>query len=120
MDGSSNTLLLAEDDGREQHHVIGTVVPGNVTGSWGNPGNVITLIGLDSATKTAPGPYGINCQNDSEIYSFHPNGANVLCADGSVHFQNSTTPIQVISGLITWSGGRARDYSVTTSSGDQT
>ena len=105
MDGSSNTLLLAEDDGREQHYVMGTVVPGNVTGSWGNPGNVITLIGLDSATKTAPGPYGINCQNDSEIYSFHPNGANVLCADGSVHFLSATTPIQVISDLITRSGG---------------
>ena len=47
----------------------------------------------------------VNCNNDDEIYSFHPGGANVLCADGSVHFLNANTPIQVIANLITRAGG---------------
>jgi prepilin-type N-terminal cleavage/methylation domain-containing protein/prepilin-type processing-associated H-X9-DG protein len=105
-DGTSNTLILAEDAGREELWQMGTIVPNrSVVGSWGNPGNTITLIGFNPVTRTAPGPCGINCQNDSEIYSFHPGGANVLCADGSVHFLSANTPIQVISDLITRAGG---------------
>jgi prepilin-type N-terminal cleavage/methylation domain-containing protein/prepilin-type processing-associated H-X9-DG protein len=30
----------------------------------------------------------INCINDSEIYSFHPKGANLAFIDGSVHFES--------------------------------
>jgi prepilin-type processing-associated H-X9-DG protein len=105
-DGTSNTLLLAEDVGRDPVWQVGAMVPGSTSaGSWGNVGNQIVLTGFDPATKTQPGSCGINCNNDNEIYSFHTGGANVLCADGSVHFLSATAPIQVISDLITRSGG---------------
>jgi prepilin-type N-terminal cleavage/methylation domain-containing protein len=105
-DGTSNTLLLAEDAGRDPVWQMGQMVPNSTSaGSWGNVGNQVVLIGFDPTTRTQPGPCGINCNNDNEIYSFHSGGANVVCADGSVHFLAATTPIQVISDLITRSGG---------------
>src|SRR5581483_5997020 len=105
-DGTSNTLLLAEDVGRDPVWQMGQMVPNSTSaGSWGNVGNQIVLIGFDPVARKQPGPCGINCNNDNEIYSFHTGGANVLCADGSVHFLNANTPIQVISDLITRAGG---------------
>jgi prepilin-type N-terminal cleavage/methylation domain-containing protein len=104
-DGTSNTLLLAEDAGRDPQWQMGRMVGKDVAGSWGNVGNQIVLIGLDPSTKTQPGSCGINCNNDNEIYSFHTGGANVLSADGSVHFLSATTPIQTLANLITRNGG---------------
>jgi hypothetical protein len=52
-----------------------------------------------------PGPCPINCENNDEIYSFHPGGANVVCADDSVHFLSANTNINVVAALITRAGG---------------
>jgi prepilin-type processing-associated H-X9-DG protein len=105
-DGTSNTLLLAEDVGRDPVWQMGQMVPGSTsTGSWGNVGNQIVLIGLDPATKTQPGSCGINCNNDNEIYSFHPGVANAAFADGSIRSVKASATIQVIANLITRSGG---------------
>jgi prepilin-type processing-associated H-X9-DG protein len=69
-------------------------------------GNQIVLIGFDPVANThLGGPCGMNCTNDGEIYSFHSGGANVLCADGSVHLLHANTAIQVIANLITRAGG---------------
>jgi prepilin-type N-terminal cleavage/methylation domain-containing protein/prepilin-type processing-associated H-X9-DG protein len=105
-DGSSNTLLLAEDAGRDQLWQMGKKISdtGGGTGSWGNPGNTIALTGFDPATKTAPGPCAINCENNNEIYSFHTGGANAVFTDGSVRFLKATAPLQVVSDLITRAG----------------
>lgn len=43
----------------------------------------------------------INCVNDSEIYAFHPKGANVAYIDGSVHFESSNINPFVICALCT-------------------
>ena len=43
---------------------------------------------------------------DFGIASRHPNGANVLMADGTVHFLPSSTPPQEIQGLVTRAWGR--------------
>ena len=47
----------------------------------------------------------MNCTNDREVYSFHPGGANVVFADGSVHFLKATIDIRVFAGLVTRAGG---------------
>jgi prepilin-type processing-associated H-X9-DG protein len=45
--------------------------------------------------------------DDFSIASRHPNGANVLMADGTVHFLPSSTPAREIQGLVTRAGGES-------------
>jgi prepilin-type N-terminal cleavage/methylation domain-containing protein/prepilin-type processing-associated H-X9-DG protein len=106
-DGSSNTLLLAEDAGRNALWQMGQKISdtGGGTGSWGNPGCTIQLTGFDPSTKTAPGPCAINCQNNNEIYAFHSGQANVAFGDGSVRSLRASTSLQVVANLITRQGG---------------
>jgi prepilin-type N-terminal cleavage/methylation domain-containing protein/prepilin-type processing-associated H-X9-DG protein len=106
-DGSSNTLLLAEDAGRNALWQMGQKISdtGGGTGSWGNPGCTIAVTGFDPATKSAPGPCAVNCQNNNEIYSFHQGLANAVFADGSVRPLKATASLQVVANLITRSGG---------------
>jgi prepilin-type processing-associated H-X9-DG protein len=47
----------------------------------------------------------VNCTNNREVYSFHPDGANVAFADGSVHFLKATINIRVFARLVTRAGG---------------
>jgi prepilin-type processing-associated H-X9-DG protein len=50
------------------------------------------------------GPCALNCTNDNEVYSFHPHGANVLFADGSVHFLRDQINIRTMAALFTRAG----------------
>lgn len=43
-------------------------------------------------------------EGTSEVYAFHPNGANVVLADGSVRLINDTIAIQEFAALVTRSG----------------
>ena len=112
-DGTSNTFLLVEDAGRNQHWIMGKYVGQNVfagpeSGAWANPflGACFDwLWGWNPATNTRGGPCAVNCHNGGDIYAFHVGGANVLLADGSVHFLNSSTPLGVVVELMTRSGG---------------
>jgi prepilin-type processing-associated H-X9-DG protein len=104
IDGTSNTMLLAEDAGRENLFQMGMQVNGTTLGSWGNPGNEISISGFNPATKTVPGACPINCTNDNEVYSFHPGVANVLFGDGSVRALSATTDINVLVALMTRAG----------------
>ena len=55
----------------------------------------------------------MNCSNDSEIYSFHSGGANVVFADGSVHFLRQSMNLCTLAALTTRAGGEifnASDY----------
>jgi prepilin-type processing-associated H-X9-DG protein len=51
--------------------------------------------------------------NANEISSFHPGGANVVFADGSVRFVREQIDIRILARLVTRAGGEvlsAGDY----------
>jgi prepilin-type N-terminal cleavage/methylation domain-containing protein len=107
-DGSSNTVMVAECAGRNQHWQLGKQIPDstlNETGAWANPGDTINVSGFNSATASKPGPIAINGTNSQNLYSFHTNVAGALFADGSVRFLSSSTSIDTLYALATRSGG---------------
>ena len=104
-DGTSNTILMAEAAGRPKLWRAGRLVDGVSDGAaWAAPG---LLHGRGSAPDgiVQPGHCAINCTNQREVYSFHPGGANVLMADGSVCFLKESIDIRVFAGLVTRAGG---------------
>jgi len=105
-DGSSNTILIAECAGRPQLWRGHMEVP-NV---WltGGPWASRNLLWCRGATPDGTAFYGrcaVNCTNDREVYSFHPGGANVVFADGSVRFLRESVDIRVFAALVTRAGG---------------
>jgi prepilin-type N-terminal cleavage/methylation domain-containing protein/prepilin-type processing-associated H-X9-DG protein len=105
-DGTSSTLLLAEDAGRNQTWVLGKrVATGGTTGAWANPATEITVGGCVPGTSTAPGPCAVNCTNNNEIYGFHGSGANVVFADASVHTLRAQLDINKVIPLVTRASG---------------
>ena len=106
QDGASQTIMMAECAGRPQLWQGRQPVP-NVWLS-GGPWASRSLLWSRGATGDGTAFYGtcaINCTNDREVYSFHPGGANVVFADGSVHFLNATIDIRVFARLATRAGG---------------
>jgi prepilin-type N-terminal cleavage/methylation domain-containing protein/prepilin-type processing-associated H-X9-DG protein len=106
-DGTSNTLILAEDAGRPERWRLGTQVAGQSSdgAGWGDPNAEYGLDGTDPATATAgTGTCAINCHNDNEVYSFHTGGANILFCDGSVHFISANVNVVTFGALITANG----------------
>jgi prepilin-type processing-associated H-X9-DG protein len=104
-DGASKTILIAEHAGRPILWRAGRPVPGvyAVAAAW--VGGTLTFgqgSSPDGATK--PGPCAINCTNDREVYSFHPDGANAVFVDGSVHFLNADIDIRNFARLVTRAG----------------
>jgi prepilin-type N-terminal cleavage/methylation domain-containing protein/prepilin-type processing-associated H-X9-DG protein len=104
-DGTSNTLLLAEDAGREQLWQMGKIVPGTPIGNWANPGNEIFISGFDPTKLVVPGPCAVNCYNDKEVYSFHSGVAQVVFADGSVRQLSASVNINILVALMTRNQG---------------
>ncbi len=106
-DGPQNTILLTEDAGRPRLWQAGKAGPDQVLpgGPWVAFKNGITLRGSSPDGTMKPGPCAINCTNSSEVYSFHPGGANAVFADGSVRFLRASINIRVLAGLITRAGG---------------
>jgi prepilin-type N-terminal cleavage/methylation domain-containing protein/prepilin-type processing-associated H-X9-DG protein len=115
-DGTSNTILIAEDAGRPKAWQAGRLVPDVLAsgGPWAAGANTLqNLMGSTSDGTSRPGPCALNCTNRGEVYSFHPGGANVVFADGSVHFLSASINIRTLAALITRAGGEvvsAGDY----------
>jgi prepilin-type N-terminal cleavage/methylation domain-containing protein/prepilin-type processing-associated H-X9-DG protein len=105
-DGTSNTLLLAEDAGRNQHWIMGRI-GGTLgeSGAWANPATAIVIRGFNPATLNFPGPCAVNCTNSQNVYAFHPAGANAVFADGSVHLLKADLNLNVLIALMTRHGG---------------
>jgi prepilin-type N-terminal cleavage/methylation domain-containing protein/prepilin-type processing-associated H-X9-DG protein len=131
VDGTSNTTLFSEDGGRDRVWLGNrTSVPLAADGSvptngpiWADPDNRLTVTGEDptgavatttskkgkvkgSVLNSGTGPCVMNCNNQSgDIYSFHPGGANIAFADGSVRYFQQTVSIVTLAGLVTRNGG---------------
>lgn len=107
IDGTSNTLLVAECAGRPRQWRLAQAGPDQTIygGPWTGNSNPLIVAGSSADGATRPGPCALNCTNDGEVYSFHPGGANVLFADGSGHFLNSTLDIRILARLVTRAGG---------------
>ncbi len=126
-DGTSNTMLIAEDSARPRLYISGKPANNPKTGAvngtpfvgdgWGwadiNSGFSVdgsNTAGLPNSTSgsgatTIVGTCSMNCSNDSEMYSFHTGGVQTLLADGSVRFLSENISGATLVGLITLQGG---------------
>ena len=108
-DGTSNTFLLAECAGRNTYWWMGKRQATNASnGPWANPAARLQIGGCDPANANYPastnnvaGPKVVNCINHKEIYAFHPSGANVVLADGSVRHVQANLDLNVAVALLT-------------------
>jgi prepilin-type N-terminal cleavage/methylation domain-containing protein/prepilin-type processing-associated H-X9-DG protein len=106
IDGTSNTILVAEDAGRPTFYNAQRQVydPVGKEGGWADPNGAFSLDGA-YPDGTIRGPCPMNCSNDSEMYSFHTGGANTVFADGSVHFLKQSIDLCMLGRLMTRAGG---------------
>ena len=106
-DGLSNTFMLFEDGGRPLKYLE--------NGRRGDPdaSPKEPLSGAAWASEHADfwihhvcnTSQMFNCTNNNEIYSFHPNGANFLYGDGSVHFHSENMDAETFVSLFTRAAG---------------
>ncbi len=133
-DGTSNTIAIAEDAGRDPRYLSYSMDSGyntsfgwtttynSLSGStgkarrtwrWAEPGGAIAVSGqinnkvrpmVSSTTFPTSGVTSDAGAND-EIFSYHPGGANCLFGDGSVKFLKESTSVVVLRKLVTIAGG---------------
>lgn len=113
-DGTSNTMLVSEDGGRQQVYANGIPVSPNSPGSvgwtlnaaWADYNTYVQATGWSADGKTKGGGCNaVGANNVNSFYSFHTGGVNTLRCDGSVSFvPNSISPV-ALGALITKSGG---------------
>jgi prepilin-type N-terminal cleavage/methylation domain-containing protein/prepilin-type processing-associated H-X9-DG protein len=132
-DGSSKTIMFTEDAGRPAwygsrgiaaiagykpamggYSSAGPAPQGG--GGWADPLNYIATNGADPsgngiaagggfmAIPAAPWTCAEGCSNDSEIFSFHPDGSNMCFGDGSVKFVGSGLTMAQLSALLSRAG----------------
>ena len=111
-DGTSNTILLVEMSGRPWWYLPNkqrsTSTVNNPRtygfGFWAhnNAHNISTFLadGSDVGTQGA-----VNCSNQFGVYSFHPSGANVAFADGSIRMLSNSISPATLAALVTRAGG---------------
>jgi prepilin-type N-terminal cleavage/methylation domain-containing protein len=124
-DGTSNTILAAEDAGRIVKYVNGGGGTGSTSkgtaGAWADYNSNFFIDGSSATGVTGNGNGGtclVNCTNgdaipanptsnagDGEIYAFHTGGAFILMCDGSVQFLQKGVSAPVLSALVTRNGG---------------
>jgi prepilin-type N-terminal cleavage/methylation domain-containing protein/prepilin-type processing-associated H-X9-DG protein len=106
VDGTSNTILVGECAGRPQLWRRGKQVPSlPISGGCWASRNLLFTRGAAPDGSSFYGPCAVNCTNNREVYSFHPGGANVVLADGSVHLLKETINIRNFASLVTYAGG---------------
>ncbi len=128
-DGTSNTMMIAEDAGRpgvwrSRQRIQTTGIVTSDGWGWADTGNSGAVDGctndgtiVNSSSKALPPAYPtcaagacpgtcfINCNSDSEIFSFHQGGAQTVFADGSVHFISESISAATLGALLTRNAG---------------
>ena len=115
-DGTSNTIMVSEDAGRPFFYLAGKLIPYGVSTTGYNGGTPPTQANQGSGAGWADYNSQIytdgdgtnqhtNWSSNSEVYSFHPGGANHVFVDGSVHFVKATTSAKTFASLITYNSG---------------
>jgi prepilin-type N-terminal cleavage/methylation domain-containing protein/prepilin-type processing-associated H-X9-DG protein len=126
-DGTSNTIAIAEDVGRDDRYVAAYIDPydGKLRRfwRWAEPDSAYGVSGFQSgnydagtAINNTPTPLGgspatclwaptNNCGNNDEIFSFHSGGAQAVFCDGHVQFLSSSIDRRTVRMLVTPSGG---------------
>jgi prepilin-type N-terminal cleavage/methylation domain-containing protein/prepilin-type processing-associated H-X9-DG protein len=113
-DGQSKTTLLLERAGLPDHYFDSgrTVEPHDPPSfrTWGNVGLwAISAESLLNHLQTQPGVPIVGGDNLHGLYSFHPGGAHVALADGSVQFLKDTIDTKTLFALVTRNGGEVLD-----------
>jgi prepilin-type N-terminal cleavage/methylation domain-containing protein/prepilin-type processing-associated H-X9-DG protein len=88
-DGTSHTLVVAEDTGRGAAY----------DGQWANGENIFDTSGPIN-DRSLP----LYRWADNEIWSDHPQGVNLLLCDGSVRFTDEQTDLEALASLCTRAG----------------
>jgi prepilin-type N-terminal cleavage/methylation domain-containing protein len=113
-DGTSNTIMLVEDAGRQQVYARGKPVqpngPGQVgwtlNAGWADYNIKVVVDGFSGdGLVFRGGCCVVNCNNVDEIYGFHTGGAMTVRADGSVKFLAESIAPGVLVALISARGG---------------
>jgi prepilin-type N-terminal cleavage/methylation domain-containing protein/prepilin-type processing-associated H-X9-DG protein len=121
-DGLSNTILVTECAGRPRLYQRGMLIPDGTTpktwsgssthpfptgGVWASHSKGFLIDGAlpNGYTNSTPGTAPVNSSNDNEVYAFHPGGAHVLMADGSVRMVAESMSLQLLSAMATRAGG---------------
>ena len=97
---STATAITTTTAGRRRQHVVS-----GGGGAWADCNSDTHIDGASANGIRYAGTCMINCTTDNEVYSFHPGGANVCFADGSVHFVKESINPAVFFALITRAGG---------------
>ena len=120
-DGTSNTMVMGECSKPKGYNVLrqvynseidglpvdGVIEPVSACGgAWGDLDTYSGLAGAQcNSSGVRLGPCMVNQTSNNEIYSWHTGGANVLFADGSVHFITQSINAKVVIALVTAQGG---------------
>lgn len=112
-DGTSNTVVFAEDAGRTSRWEMGVRVPGSPGASAGQRSEAawgdydVEYFTHGSALDGSGGACFANCTNDNEMYSFHTGGVMVAMGDGHVFFLSTRAKPFVVAAMISRAGGEA-------------
>jgi len=100
-DGLSSTFLIVEDGGRPWGYREGaTTGSTSVSGArWADEESYMNTHDICRGSST------FNCNNNNEVYSFHPSGALFVYGDSNVRFHVDSMDAEVFVSLLTRAAG---------------